>query len=110
MAKFTEIPQIVGVKEWSNDIVAFERNLRAIRSMGKPVAVLSSFTMSLFSSFVLGVDGTISGMAAWLPICRPSFLHACSRLIWKLLDKLTTILIRWPESSAPPSLSICTTG
>lgn len=64
LIKLTEIPQVVAVKEWSNDIVAFERNLRAIRSTGRPVAVLSSFTMSLLSSFVLGADGTISGMGS----------------------------------------------
>src|SRR5262245_16039299 len=64
LIKLTEIPQVVAVKEWSNDIVAFERNLRAIRSTGRPVAVLSSFTMSLMASFVLGADGAISGMGS----------------------------------------------
>ena len=64
LVQLTEIPQVVAVKEWSNDIIAFEQNLRAIRSTGRPVAVLSSFTMSLFSSFVLGADGTISGMGS----------------------------------------------
>jgi 4-hydroxy-tetrahydrodipicolinate synthase len=64
LIKLTDIPQVVAVKEWSNDIVAFERNLRAIRSTGRPVAVLSSFTMSLMASFVLGADGAISGMGS----------------------------------------------
>jgi 4-hydroxy-tetrahydrodipicolinate synthase len=64
LIKLAEIPQVVGVKEWSNDMVVFERNLRAIRSTGRPVAVLSSFTMSLFGSFVLGADGCISGMGS----------------------------------------------
>ena len=64
LIRLTEIPQVVAVKEWSNDIVAFERNLRAIRATGRPVAVLSSFTMSLFASFVLGADGAISGMGS----------------------------------------------
>lgn len=64
LVKLTEIPQVVAVKEWSNDIIAFERNLRAIRATGRPVAILSSFTMSLFSSFVLGADGAISGMGS----------------------------------------------
>lgn len=64
LVKLTEIPQVVAVKEWSNDIIAFERNLRAIRDTGRPVAILSSFTMSLFSSFVLGADGAISGMGS----------------------------------------------
>lgn len=64
LVKLTEIPQVAAVKEWSNDIVVFERNLRAIRSTGRPVAVLSSFSMSLFGSFVLGADGAISGMGS----------------------------------------------
>ena len=64
LMRLTEIPQVVAVKEWSNEIVAFERNLRAIRATGRPVAVLSSFTMSLFASFVLGADGAISGMGS----------------------------------------------
>ena len=64
LVKLTEIPRVAAVKEWSNDIVAFERNLRAIRATGRPVAVLSSFTVSLFASFVLGADGAISGMGS----------------------------------------------
>jgi len=64
LVQLTEIPQVVAVKEWSNDIITFERNLRAIRATGRPVAVLSSFTMSLLASFVLGADGAISGMGS----------------------------------------------
>lgn len=60
----TEVDRVVAVKEWSNDIVAYERNLRALRATGRPVAVLSSFTLSLFASFVLGADGAISGMGS----------------------------------------------
>jgi 4-hydroxy-tetrahydrodipicolinate synthase len=59
-----EVERVAAVKEWSNDIVAFERNLRAVRATGRPVAVLSSFTVSLFASFVLGADGAISGMGS----------------------------------------------
>lgn len=64
LVRLTEIPRVAAVKEWSNDIVAFEQNLRAIRATGRPVAVLSSFTMSLFGSFALGADGAISGMGS----------------------------------------------
>lgn len=64
LVTLTEIPTVVAVKEWSNDVVAFERNLRAIRATGRRVAVLSSFTMSLFASFLLGADGAISGMGS----------------------------------------------
>jgi 4-hydroxy-tetrahydrodipicolinate synthase len=64
LARLTEIPQVVGVKDWSNDIVSFERNLRALRATGRDVAMLSSYSASLFATFVLGADGTISGMAS----------------------------------------------
>jgi 4-hydroxy-tetrahydrodipicolinate synthase len=63
LVKLTEIPQIAAYKDWS-DIVAFERNLRAVRATGRPVAVLSTLTMSLMSTFVLGADGAISGMGS----------------------------------------------
>ena len=35
-----------------------------MRAAGRPVAMLSSFTMSLMASFLLGADGCISGMGS----------------------------------------------
>jgi 4-hydroxy-tetrahydrodipicolinate synthase len=64
LARLAEIPQVAGVKDWSNEIVAFERNLRALRGTGRPVAMLSAFTMSLMATFLLGADGAISGMGS----------------------------------------------
>jgi len=67
------------VKDWSNEIVAFERNLRAIRASGRPVAVLSSFTMSLMSSFLLGADGAISGMGSVAADLQVELFEACGK-------------------------------
>jgi 4-hydroxy-tetrahydrodipicolinate synthase len=64
LAELCKIPSVAGVKDWSNEIVAYERDLRALRGSGRPVAMLSSFTMSLLASFVLGADGCISGMGS----------------------------------------------
>ncbi|MGH2362937.1 MAG: dihydrodipicolinate synthase family protein, partial [bacterium] len=64
LAELCKIPSVTGVKDWSNDIVAYEKNLHALRSSGRPVAMLSSFTMSLMASFLLGADGCISGMGS----------------------------------------------
>jgi len=64
LRELCKIPAVVAVKDWSNDIVAFEKNLRALRASGRPVAMLSSFTMSLMASFLLGADGCISGMGS----------------------------------------------
>ncbi|MCI0547276.1 MAG: dihydrodipicolinate synthase family protein [Candidatus Rokubacteria bacterium] len=64
LGELAKIPAVVGVKDWSNDIVSYERNLRALRACGRPVAMLSSFTMSLMATFLLGADGCISGMGS----------------------------------------------
>jgi 4-hydroxy-tetrahydrodipicolinate synthase len=64
LAALCKIPSVAAVKDWSNDIVAYEKNLRALRASGRPVAMLSSFTMSLMASFALGADGCISGMGS----------------------------------------------
>ncbi len=64
LARLVEIETVAGVKDWSNDIVAYEKNLRAVRATGRPVALLSSYTMALMASYLLGADGSISGMGS----------------------------------------------
>lgn len=64
LAELCKIPTVAGVKDWSNDIVSYEKNLRALRGAGRPVAMLSAFTMSLMASFMVGADGCISGMGS----------------------------------------------
>jgi 4-hydroxy-tetrahydrodipicolinate synthase len=64
LAELCKIPAVAAVKDWSNDIVSYEKNLRALRGAGRPVAMLSSFTLSLMASFMLGADGCISGMGS----------------------------------------------
>jgi 4-hydroxy-tetrahydrodipicolinate synthase len=79
LARLAAIPQIAAVKDWSNDIVAFEANLRALRATGRPVAVLSSFTMSLMSTFLLGADGAISGMGSVTADLQSELFAACQK-------------------------------
>ena len=79
LARLAQIPQVAGVKDWSNEIVAFERNLRALRATGRPVAVLSSFTMSLMASFLLGADGAISGMGSVAADLQAELFEACGK-------------------------------
>jgi 4-hydroxy-tetrahydrodipicolinate synthase len=79
LARLAAIPQVAGVKDWSNDIVAFEANLRALRGTGRPMAVLSSFTMSLMTSFLLGADGAISGMGSVTADLQAELFEACQK-------------------------------
>jgi 4-hydroxy-tetrahydrodipicolinate synthase len=64
LAELCKIPTVAAIKDWSNEIVSYEKNLRAVRASGRPVAVMSSFTMSLMASFMLGADGCISGLGS----------------------------------------------
>jgi 4-hydroxy-tetrahydrodipicolinate synthase len=79
LARLAEIPQVAGVKDWSNEIVAFERNLRALRAAGRPVAMLSAFTMSLMATFLLGADGAISGMGSVTADLQAELFEACGK-------------------------------
>jgi 4-hydroxy-tetrahydrodipicolinate synthase len=79
LARLAEIPQVAGVKDWSNEIVAFERNLRALRATGRPVAMLSAFTMSLMATFLLGADGAISGMGSVTADLHAELFEACGK-------------------------------
>src|SRR4030095_16999391 len=75
----TEIPQVAAVKDWSNEIVAFEANLRMLRATGRPVAMLSAFTMSLMATFLLGADGAISGMGSVTADLQAELFEACGK-------------------------------
>ncbi len=79
LARLAEISQVSAVKEWSNEIVAFEASLRAVRATGRPVAMLSAFTMSLMASFLLGADGAISGMGSVTADLQSELFEACGK-------------------------------
>jgi 4-hydroxy-tetrahydrodipicolinate synthase len=79
LARLAEIPQVAAVKDWSNDVVALEANLRTLRATGRPVALLSSFTMSLMTSFLLGADGAISGMGSVTADLQVELFEACGK-------------------------------
>ena len=79
LASLAAIPQVSAVKDWSNDIVAFEANLRELRATGRPVAMLSAFTLSLMATFLLGADGAISGMGSVVADLQVELFEACQK-------------------------------
>ena len=109
LAKLAEIPQVVGVKEWSNDIVTYDGSLRTLRASGRPVALFSAFTMALMASFLLGADGAISGLgsvaadleAELFTACRAGDLDTAHRLNDRL-DPLVRVFY------APPFVDVHT--
>jgi 4-hydroxy-tetrahydrodipicolinate synthase len=64
LLRLLEIPNVVGVKEGSDHLPTFERNLRAIKKARPEVSVLTTNNTMLFESTALGADGTLSGSGA----------------------------------------------
>jgi 4-hydroxy-tetrahydrodipicolinate synthase len=94
----SEIDNVVAVKEWSNDIVAYERNLAALRALDKPISVLSSFSRSLLASLVLGADGILSGHGSvvvdlhvelWRAVEKQDLTQA--RRIWERIRPISDV-------------------
>jgi len=56
-----EVPTIRAIKDWTSDPRLHERQIRALQSRGRPVAVLSTHSAWLLSSLVLGCQGLLSG-------------------------------------------------
>jgi 4-hydroxy-tetrahydrodipicolinate synthase len=55
------VPSLVAIKDWSQDIVVVERNLRALHGLGRPFSVLTTYSQALLAALVLGSDGILSG-------------------------------------------------
>ena len=55
------VPNVVAIKDWSQDIVVCERNLRALKGLGRPFSVLTTYSQALLPALVQGVDGLLSG-------------------------------------------------
>ncbi len=71
-----EIDNVVAIKEWTNDIVLYERNYRALKSLDKDIAVLSSYSRSLFASLCIGADGILSGHGSVIADLHVELWHA----------------------------------
>jgi 4-hydroxy-tetrahydrodipicolinate synthase len=94
----SEIDNVVAVKEWSNDIIVYERNLRALKSLDKDITVLSSFSRSLLASLVLGSDGILSGHGSVVADLHVSLFRAVekqdlaeARRVWDRLQPVVEV-------------------
>ncbi len=56
-----EIPQLVSIKDWCNNPVQHEKNIRMLHSLGRPLSVLTTHSAWLMASVLMGVDGLLSG-------------------------------------------------
>jgi len=56
-----EVPTIRAIKDWCNDPMLHERQIRTLQSLPRPVNVLTTHTAWLMASLTLGCNGLLSG-------------------------------------------------
>jgi 4-hydroxy-tetrahydrodipicolinate synthase len=55
------VPQVRAIKDWCNNVMQHERQIRLLQNLPRPVNVLTTHSSWLFSSLVLGCNGLLSG-------------------------------------------------
>jgi|SRR5579884_826531 4-hydroxy-tetrahydrodipicolinate synthase len=103
LLRICEVPTVAAVKEWSLDVRVYERNLRAVRALGRPIAMLSSFSTNLLPSLTLGADGILSGHGAVIADLQAELLEAVwghdeagAARLYERIQKLTAVVYRDP--------------
>ncbi len=56
-----EVPQLVAIKDWCNNPVQHEKNIRLLHSQNRFISVLTTHSAWLMASLLMGVDGLLSG-------------------------------------------------
>ncbi|HYC44189.1 MAG TPA: dihydrodipicolinate synthase family protein [Burkholderiales bacterium] len=55
------VPSIRAIKDWCNNVMQHERQIRVLQNLPRPVNVLTTHSSWLMSSLVLGCNGLLSG-------------------------------------------------
>ena len=74
-----EFPSIRAIKDWCNDPHLHERHIRELHALERPVRVLSTHSMWLLGSLVLGCDGLLSGAGSVIANLQAALFQAVQR-------------------------------
>ena len=67
LSELVQMPRVVGIKEGSWEVAAYEANWRLVKSIAPQVAVMASGDEHLLTSFILGTDGSQVSLAVLIP-------------------------------------------
>lgn len=67
LSELVQLPRVVGIKEGSWEVAAYEANRRLIKRIAPHVAVMASGDEHLLTGFVLGSDGSQVSLAVIIP-------------------------------------------
>jgi 4-hydroxy-tetrahydrodipicolinate synthase len=101
------VPTVVAMKDWCNDVVQHEGNIRALHALGRPFAVLSTHSAWLMSSLILGCDGLLSGMGSVVADLQVALWEAVHHQDLATAQRLNDLL--WPLTQAfyaPPAVDM----
>ena len=70
------VPSVRAIKDWCNNPVQHERQIRLLQSLPRPVNVLTTHSSWLFSSLVLGCNGLLSGSGSVIADLQAALWHA----------------------------------
>jgi 4-hydroxy-tetrahydrodipicolinate synthase len=70
------VPAVRGIKDWCNNPVQHERQIRLLQSRPRPVNVLSTHSSWLLSSLVLGCNGLLSGSGSVIADLQAALFQA----------------------------------
>jgi 4-hydroxy-tetrahydrodipicolinate synthase len=73
------VPTVRAIKDWCNNPVQHERNIRVLQSLPKPVTVLSTHSAWLYPSLVLGCGGLLSGSGSVIAGLQSQLFAAVQR-------------------------------
>jgi 4-hydroxy-tetrahydrodipicolinate synthase len=108
------VPSVRAIKDWCNNVVQHERQIRILQSLPRPVNVLTTHSSWLLSSLVLGCNGLLSGsgsviadlqVALWQAVQANDLVHA--RQVNDLHNRMKEALVllgRIPCAAVRPPL------
>lgn len=79
LLRLIEIPNVVAVKEGSDHLPTYEKNLRAIKKARPEISVLTTNNTMLFASTALGADGILSGSGSVVADLHADLFEAFQR-------------------------------
>ncbi len=73
------VPTVRAIKDWCNNPVQHEANIRTLHGLTRPITVLSTHSAWLYSSLVLGCGGLLSGSGSVIAGLQSALFHAVQR-------------------------------
>lgn len=99
LATLAAEPRVIGVKEGSWEVAAYEASRRAVKAVRPDVAVLGSGDEHLMATWLIGSEGSQVSLAAIVPEAVVALWEACAAQDW-------TAARRWHDRLYPLALAI----